>query len=146
MIIISCGAKKIETPFPVQAWKLYQGIYFKTMLNLAITKSENVFILSAGYGLLKLNDVILSYDIKMDKRRSVLFRKNKICNFSGLSLLGENYKQAVNGNLIDLIPKSIGGMGRKMSYAKKITDKNCLIDLNSLQDGEFKQLINLEKV
>jgi len=74
-VVISCGAAKIETDKPVQAWRLYTGGYYKIMLNLAIRMSKNVYILSAGYGLLRLNDMVETYDLKMDKKRAKQFKK-----------------------------------------------------------------------
>jgi len=74
MLIIPCGGKKIISAVPVQAWTLYAGSFFTTIWKAAITLDWEIRILSAGYGLLKPNDMILPYNRKMDKTLAALFR------------------------------------------------------------------------
>lgn len=136
-IIISCGAAKLCTSEPVQAWQLYTGGYFKQMLNLAIRMSRDVKILSAEYGLLNANDLILPYDVKMTTAIAKRMRASNLVKFSGNSLLGVVYSKAVTGELNPVIPNGTGGMGLRMQYAM---NKACelpyiLCNLEQLSDG-----------
>ena len=145
-VVISCGAAKIETDKPVQAWRLYTGGYYKIMLNLAIRMSKNVYILSAGYGLLRLNDMVETYDLKMDKKRAKQFKKLNHVQYSGGSLLGREYKGAVLGDLIDIIPDGTGGMGLRQQYAVKLAKERpeILVDLEALEDGIMRTFVPQE--
>jgi len=142
MIIISCGASKIITDKPVQAWKLYTGTYYRAMLRLASVLDSDIYILSAAYGLLHANDLIITYDWKMNTKRAQYFRQNNLIKFNGLSLLGKTYKSAVNGVLIDVIPESVGGMGYRLQYAiNAAANKQQLIDFGKLQDGCLREFL-----
>ncbi len=75
MIIIACGGAKIATPQPVQARELYTGSLFKACWRTAITLDADVRIFSAFYGLLWPNDMVRTYDFKMDAKRAAWFRE-----------------------------------------------------------------------
>lgn len=65
VVIVSCGKGKRDTP--ARAGDLYTGNYFKSALGYArsITCECNVFIVSARYGLVKTNQVLRPYNLKM---------------------------------------------------------------------------------
>jgi hypothetical protein len=65
VVIISCGAKKLERAAPAR--DLYIGPYFRAILGYALTiaPAENIFVLSAKYGLVRLQDRLKPYDLKM---------------------------------------------------------------------------------
>lgn len=67
MVIVACGAKKLEEAAPAR--KLYTGPYFKACLAYAleIVKPSKIFILSAKYGLVGLNDVIAPYNYRLGR-------------------------------------------------------------------------------
>jgi len=71
IIIITCGSTKALTKS--RAEKMYVGGHFKNCLKWAksSTITENIFILSAKYGLLKLDEMIAPYDLKMGQKGSV---------------------------------------------------------------------------
>jgi len=71
VVIISCGAKKLDRP--ARARDLYVGPYFKAALAYALTLTppENIFILSAKYGLVGLDDRLKPYDLRMGQPGSV---------------------------------------------------------------------------
>lgn len=75
MIIISCGAKKAMTPS--RAKLMYIGSHFRNCLRWARRKTDDskIFILSARYGLLRLEDQIAPYDLKMGQPGSVTVEK-----------------------------------------------------------------------
>lgn len=70
IILISCGAKKEKTP--QRAEDLYIGGYFKKTLLYAkyLSKKNNaeIFILSAKYGVLELNEIIKPYDLTLNNK------------------------------------------------------------------------------
>lgn len=69
IVIISCGAKKRTTP--CAARDLYIGNYFRTALRyaLALTAGDEgkVFILSAKWGLLTLDQIVEPYELRMGR-------------------------------------------------------------------------------
>lgn len=61
IVFITCGAKKKQTP--CAAKDLYIGTYFKTSLAYAqYLNVDKIYILSAQYGVLELNDEIAPYN------------------------------------------------------------------------------------
>jgi hypothetical protein len=71
MIIVACGAKKLDRE--ARARDLYVGSYFRACLAyaLAIAPAKDIFILSAKYGLIGINDHIEPYDLKMGEPGSI---------------------------------------------------------------------------
>ncbi len=69
--IISCGAEKLEGVH--KAADLYVGSFFKGNLKAAIAEFgiDNVFILSAKYGLVHASQEIESYNVKMGDEGSI---------------------------------------------------------------------------
>lgn len=64
-VVIPCGAEKLTTS--AKAADMYIGSMFKDALTTArgIVSDENIFILSAKYGLVRLDQVIEPYDVKL---------------------------------------------------------------------------------
>src|SRR5262245_25278639 len=71
MVIVACGAKKLDRA--ARARDLYLGSYFRACLAyaLAIAPAKDIFVLSAKYGLIGINDQIEPYDLKMGEPGSV---------------------------------------------------------------------------
>ena len=73
-IVISCSEKKIASSLPIPVIDIYDGPYFKTLRKLKreglFPEDVKVFVISAKYGLLQLNDTIMSYDQHMTKNRA----------------------------------------------------------------------------
>lgn len=67
--IVACGKEKAQ--FRMQAKDMYIGSYFKSCLKYALEFGDKVFILSAKYGLLELDDFINPYDLLMGDDGSV---------------------------------------------------------------------------
>lgn len=61
--LISCG--KAKQPGTHEAQNLYIGSYFKKVLAHAKEQCDEVYILSAKYGLLDLTQIITSYELKI---------------------------------------------------------------------------------
>ena len=67
-IVIPCSKNKKTTP--AEAEYLYVGPYYKACLDYAKkhTNKKNIYILSAKYGFIKLNDIIAPYNTKITKK------------------------------------------------------------------------------
>lgn len=64
IVLISCVSKKLQQK--TKAGKLYQGSLFHTSLAYAKSlKPDNIFILSALYGLIDLEEEIEPYDVTL---------------------------------------------------------------------------------
>lgn len=147
-VLISCGSAKLENVQNVQAWTLYTGGYFKQMLKLAVHLSDEVYIVSAGYGLLKLNDLVNVYDLKMDKKRAIEFKEMDLINVEAISLLGAVYEGSISGEFERFFDPSLA-MGKRIQYSMNYIKENNLkplIDLEELQDGELRKMIYHEKL
>lgn len=142
IVLIPCGAKKKDSPS--MAWEMYIGNYFRALLNYAVTLGTDIRIISAGYGILKLNDVIEPYDITMSPERRKLIQSLPKNNFQHvLSLLPKNYLKAINYQTADLMYPSGMGMGSIISYVKKQTQINePILDLSLLKVGNKRRLLS----
>lgn len=118
--IITCGSSKCVTV--TRAEKMYIGTFFKAQLGFALKyfKRDDVFILSAKYGLLTLDQKIAPYDLKMGQIGSVSVDlvkqqaeklgiiKNKIT-----STAGKDYRTVLDNVFLNInYPfKDLKGMG-----------------------------------
>lgn len=77
IVIISCGHTKRKERSP--AWKLYTGSYFRSCLRCASSwaKRNDIYIISAKYGLVTLDTEIEPYKIKI-KRVKNWWTQNRI--------------------------------------------------------------------
>jgi len=102
--LISCVSKKLN--FKAKAQDLYQSSLFKKSLAYAKQiNSDEIYILSAKYGLIKLNDIIEPYDKTLNKMsvsekkkwsNEVFTKLQKyeiINNTNFIFLAGENYRK-----------------------------------------------------
>lgn len=110
MLIISCGAEKIITTKPVQAKDLYTGLVFKTVWNKAITLDTDVRILSAGYGLLKPNDMVVTYDRKINNKIATYLKDKVVVEDGSRAILSYLYSIVVP-NARNLIPSGRLSLG-----------------------------------
>jgi hypothetical protein len=69
--VIPCGRDKVDAP--TSASDLYTGTMFRNTLNTAREQvsDENILVLSALHGLVRLTDVLAPYDVKMGDADSV---------------------------------------------------------------------------
>ena len=142
VVLIPCGAKKKDVS--CMAWEMYSGNYFRALLDYAVTLGKDIKIISAGYGILKLNDVIDPYDIIMSPKRRKLIQSLSENSFTHvLSLLPKNYLKAINYQTADLMYPSGIGMGSIISYVKKQTKVNKpVFDLTLLKAADKRSLLN----
>ncbi|MBC8386521.1 MAG: hypothetical protein H8E13_00505 [Actinobacteria bacterium] len=67
VILISCSKRKLS--YSAKARHMYQGANFKkSLLYAEMLNADKIFILSAKYGLLKLDTVIEPYDETLNKK------------------------------------------------------------------------------
>jgi hypothetical protein len=71
LVIIPCGGAKLTEPAP--AADIYIGSMFADTLRTArtMTSDENIRILSAKHGLMKLDEIVEPYDVKMGDADSI---------------------------------------------------------------------------
>lgn len=104
IVLISCSSKKFS--YLSKAKDLYTSSLFKYSLRYAqFLKPNNIFILSAKYGLLNINKIIKSYNVTLNKMsseklkkwsKSVLEKLEKHFNLSKdafIFLAGNNYRK-----------------------------------------------------
>jgi len=102
--LISCVSKKLD--FKAKAQDLYQSTLFKKSLAYAKKiNSDEIYVLSAKYGLIKLNDSIEPYEKTLnkmsvsekkkwsDKVFTKLQKYEIINNTNFIFLAGENYRK-----------------------------------------------------
>lgn len=125
-IIITCGSKKCITP--TIASRMYIGSHFKNCLRWARSKTDdnNILILSAKYGLLRLNQKIEYYDLKMGDRGCIGFNEVKkqalflkILDEQILSTAGKEYRLVLDKVFKDIkypfFNLSLGYMAQAMN-------------------------------
>lgn len=141
-ILIPCGKAKLDTKWPVPARDLYIGGYFRALYNAAIRLTPRVLIVSAGYGLLELEDLVLPYERKMDRTRAAEFRRLRILHFKTQTyhMLPAVYCNAfpISTHEIPLIPRGLG-MGAIKGYVKRW--HNLPVVGNRTPPGRLRELI-----
>lgn len=122
-----------------KAVNMYKSTLFKYELLYALkhTNKENIFILSAKYGLLKLNDIISPYNETLNNKseRDKIIWSNKVVNQlkeNGLNLqkdtfiflCGENYKKYLKKSLRNYIEPCKGlSLGFTLQFYKKYLER-----------------------
>lgn len=112
------------------AYALYLGSYYRACLYyaLSLVGREQIFILSAKYGLLALRDVVEPYDLKMGQKGSVtaqqiseqavlrgVFDEKVIClgGRAYIDVMRQVWKDCV-------VPlEGVGGIGKQMRWLKQ---------------------------
>lgn len=71
LVIIGCGATKRAIRSP--AGQLYTGSYFRANLAwaMSVVRPDQIIILSAAHGFLRLHDQIEPYDLRMGDENSI---------------------------------------------------------------------------
>lgn len=120
--VITCGKSKLDTTVPVEAWRLYTGGYFNKMLEAACKVAHNVLIVSAYYGVLNLNDLVLPYELKMtlSRAKAIHSKQLMVIDKPCIYLGAETYKKAIrfNNGKEDFFPNGFKPMGKRMGYVK----------------------------
>lgn len=128
IVILSCGQKKVTKP--TEAYRLYQGSYYKMNLKyaLSITSLNCIYILSAKYGLIKSTEIIAPYNLKMGEPGSVTTDKIKQ-QAASLGIL-QNEVIILGGSLYvnkirEVFMKNKAPiLGKSMGYAMQLLSRN----------------------
>ncbi len=131
IILISCASKKINKK--IKAQDLYISALFQK--NLQYAKSLNpdkIFILSAKYGLLKLDKEVEPYDKTLNKMRSyeikewansVLSQLQKVVDLNKdefVFLAGDNYRKFLLPSINNYKIPMLGlGIGKQLKWLKE---------------------------
>jgi len=129
IIIISCGAKKVAGEH--KARDLYVGAYFRAQLAYALSRvpAEQVFVLSAKYGLVRLGDELEAYDLRMGEPGSVEpmyvgLQAEEVFKIGGdrvVALGGAGYVhfcRRVFGDDIETPLEGRGGLGQQIAWLR----------------------------
>lgn len=125
IFIIPCGSKKADKA--CQAQQMYLGGYFQANLSFARKHSNHIFILSAKYGFLRLDQIIQPYELHMKNStlsNEILRRQAAtlgIINEIPFVLGGENYINKCSQifkQIQRVIPKGLG-MGEQIAFLKR---------------------------
>lgn len=127
IVIIPCGSKKRQ--HETRAENLYVGSYFKMNLKWAksVTSDEQIYILSAKHGLLKLNQKIKPYEQYMGKPGSISIETLQkqilalnLVNKTIIALGGSNYINALQKTGLQIKTPVAGfPMGKQIQLLKK---------------------------
>lgn len=133
--LVACG--KDKNPGKWRADELYKGIYFKKCLSYArACKPSKIFILSAKYGLLELDQEIETYDLYLPKlsvakRRewgarviAQLGQKTDLLNDKFLVLAGAPYREHLAKKIkhLEAPLASLGRIGYQMRWLTEKLD------------------------
>jgi len=132
IVLIACASKKKDTP--AAAKDIYQSSLFKKNLRYAeMLNPDEIFILSAKYGLLQLDKQIEPYDKSLndmrenDKEEWAEGVKEQLKNYADLKndhfiiLAGNNYRKYLIPELENCeMPLEGLGIGKQLAY---LTDK-----------------------
>lgn len=130
VVLISCGKRKRSGVR--SAVDLYSGSFFVSMLKLALcfAEREDIYILSAKYGLIHSEKQIRAYELHIDKLSRDQKKKwacqvnrkiKRMLDQGNIVLLiaGRSYRQLIQFSLPHLIP--ILPMGAMATYARTMT-------------------------
>ena len=133
IVLISCVSKKLSCKS--KAKDLYISSLFKFNLKYADSFfPDNIFILSAKYGLVSLDDIIDPYDMtlnNMNSKEIKLWADNVLVNLSNIAdlktdefifLAGDNYRKYLISSINNYkIPLKGLGIGKQLHYLKEKT-------------------------
>lgn len=137
-IFIGCGKKKNNTA--CKAELMYQGIFFKTCLQYAKTFKDHIYILSAKYGILELDEIISPYDktlnsmskkdksLWVDMVKSQLKEKNISTQEEAIFLCGKNYYSDILHlfGVVQIPLDNLPGMGYQIQWMQSKLKKTRL--------------------
>lgn len=133
---VSCGKAKATEPTP--AGQFYTGQYFRTIYDSIKPHYDEVYIISAKYGLISDQDILKPYDVTLNKMsdnerklwaRRVLEQYTSIYNGNKANEIdiyaGNNYRKYLlplftfaGYNVNNAFKGVKGGMGMQISYIK----------------------------
>jgi hypothetical protein len=139
-LLLACSARKLDTKKPVQAICLYNGVAYKVLNKYVKNGGEmpTVWIISAKYGLIKSNELIETYNKKMNYKiaRAQITSNTRLLNeFAAVDrptelgiFLGKVYRESIPKDL-----KAIQGLSNTK-----------FVEMQHGSDGIGKMLHNLK--
>jgi cytoplasmic iron level regulating protein YaaA (DUF328/UPF0246 family) len=135
IVLISCVSVKLS--HKARAEDLYISPLFKYGLSYAKTlHPDKIYILSAKYGLLELDEIIEPYNTTLNTMKSneikewserVLIQLNKKVNLNSdqvIFLAGNNYRKYLIPHIKDyIIPLKNLGIGKQLKFLKEHSGK-----------------------
>lgn len=132
-IFLSCVKKKKN--YTTIAKELYDSCFFKKQLEYALSlKPENIFILSAKYGVLELSDIVSPYEQTLNKMSQQercqwgdkvvhqLMNKNFNFNEKTIFLCGEKYRLPILHHFNNIeIPLKGMSIGKQLQWLSNNT-------------------------
>ena len=129
LYLIACSNKKLD--FPAKARDIYQGQAFKFALRASERANAEIYILSAHYGLLRLEDEIAPYDralcnmTKADRATWTRLTKELLMTIKAQDreitvLAGAHYATAVEGFPNVRLPLKGLGIGQQLQTLKHL--------------------------
>lgn len=136
LVITSCCKKKNDSELKLKASERYKGQMFKATKTFAKNNQYHLLIISAKYGLLKPDDKINNYNLRIQNKNQAFKLRSKVVPILRIIIEEENYSrvivimgklyQAVIENLFDdrfIILESKNGI---FDYLKKLSKLNNL--------------------
>ena len=132
IVFISCVKNKND--YPCAARDMYVSDLFKKSLTYSelVTESSNIYILSAKYGLLELNQQIEPYELTLNtmnkkQRKEWADKVLTQCKEKGISfdeetmfLCGKKYREFLMDNFKNsTVPLEHMGIGEQLAFYKK---------------------------
>ncbi len=123
LLIIGCSDRKIHSHRKIRAWDLYDGVAFRVLKKLQrenlLSLSTNILIISAKYGLIRPNQRIGWYDLRMN---AVLAgsQSNKITRQLKRQLKRNAYAEVCVNLGVDYLP-ALGESARWLPKGTKLT-------------------------
>lgn len=128
--LVACCSKKLNTEY--EAKDMYISTLFKYSMKYLNERCDKIFILSAEYGLLELNEKIVYYDKtlnKMNKTERIswssdvlkeLKLKTNLENDQFIILAGKRYREELVKHMKNYdIPMEKLGIGKQLKFLKE---------------------------
>lgn len=130
-VLISCVSKKVDHPAPAK--DLYDSTLFKFCYSYAMSLSpDNIFVLSAKYGLVPANKIIAPYELTLNTMKSKEIKEwsrgvlddlkqyTDIDNDNFVFLAGEKYRKFLLPSIRNYeIPMQGLRIGEQLSWLKQ---------------------------
>jgi hypothetical protein len=119
LLILACCPKKVETPVPVPAAQLYRGVFhncYRAALRRGYGSDIRLVILSAKYGLLLGDDLVLPYEQPMTPERALELEEGVVARLTQVAG-GQRWESAC----VCMVGKLYLAMVRKVLVLRQAT-------------------------